>query len=83
MEKYLVVIIAIIGAGTLVGVFWRMNGGFGPYNLRAFGLTLVATFASLLAVRSESGISAAMGVLGAIAGYLFSIRSDLAPKPGG
>ena len=81
METYLVVIIAIIGAGTLIGVFLRMNGGFGPYNLRAFGLTLVATLASLLAVRSENGISAAMGVLGAIAGYLFSIRSDGASAP--
>jgi hypothetical protein len=77
MEKW---IVAVIGAGTLLLVFCRMKGGFGPYNLRAFGITLVATFATLLALRSETTLSAAMGILGAIAGYLFSIKSDKGDK---
>ena len=76
MEKYLIYIVAIIGAGTLIGVFVRMREGFGPYNLRAFGITLIATFATLLALRSDSNLTSAMGILGAIAGYLFSIHSD-------
>lgn len=73
MDKW---IVAVIGAGTLCLVFWKMKDGFGPYNLRAFGITLVATFATLLALRSDTNLAAAMGILGAIAGYLFSIKSD-------
>jgi len=76
MDKYSVWIVAVIGAGTLLLVFCNMKGGFGPYNLRAFGITLVATFATLLALRSDSNLTSAMGILGAIAGYLFSIRND-------
>jgi hypothetical protein len=76
VDKWLVSIVAVIGAGTLCGVFWRMKEGFGPYNLRAFGITLVATFATLLALRSDTNLTSAMGILGAIAGYLFSIHSD-------
>jgi hypothetical protein len=73
----------VTSAGTALLVFCRMKGGFGPYNLRAFGITLVATFATLLALRSESTLLAAMGILGAIAGYLFSVKSDKGdPAPG-
>jgi hypothetical protein len=84
VDCYLIWVVGFIGAGTLVAVFWHMKGGFGPYNLRAFGITLVATFATLLALRSEATLTAAMGILGAIAGYLFSIRSDgpKSEKPG-
>ena len=64
-------IIAIIGTGTLVGVFWRMKGGFGPLNLRAVGLVLIAVIAALLAVAKTDNLNAAMGILAAIAGYLF------------
>ena len=53
MDKYLIWIVAVIGAGTLCSVFCRMKEGFGPYNLRAFGITQVATFATLLALRSD------------------------------
>lgn len=82
MDKYLDWIVAVIGAGTLCGVFCHMKNGFGPYNLRAFGITLVATFATLLALRSDNNLSSAMGILGAIAGYLFSIHSDGKKKEG-
>jgi hypothetical protein len=76
METYLTCIIALMGAGTMVGVFWRMESGFGPYNLRAVGIVLVATFAALLAMRDGSAMTAAMGILGGIAGYLFGIRDS-------
>jgi len=67
---------AIIGVGvlTLVGVFYRMKSGFGPFNLRAVGLVFVGTLAALLGLKDGSSLTAAMGVLGAIAGYLFSLR---------
>jgi len=74
MDMQLMWIISILGAGALIGVFVRMNPGFGPFNLRAVGLVLIATFSSLLALRDGSSITAAMGILGAIAGYLFGIK---------
>lgn len=58
----------------MAGVFWRMQGGFGPFNLRAVGIVLVATLAALLALKDTSSLTAAMGILGAIAGYLFGIK---------
>jgi hypothetical protein len=67
-------IIAAFGFVTLGGVFWRMKGGFGPFNLRVVGIVLVATLASLLALQATQALAAAMGVLGAIAGYLFGLR---------
>jgi hypothetical protein len=72
----LLALIGIFGGGTLIAVFRRMKGGFGPYNLRAVGLVLIATFAALLAVKDPSAMSAGMGILGAIAGYLFGMVTE-------
>ena len=74
MNNSFVWIIAVFGALTMLGVFWRMSGGFGPFNLRAVGIVLVATFAALLATKDGGSLTAAMGILGAIAGYLFGIK---------
>ncbi len=76
MDAHLMWIIAVIGSLTLLGVFWRMSGGFGPFNLRAVGIVLVATFAALLALRDGNALTASMGILGGIAGYLFGIRDS-------
>ena len=76
MDRELMWVVSALGGLTLLGVFVRMKPGFGPYNLRAVGIVLVATLATLLALCSESGLTAAMGILGAIAGYLFSITKD-------
>ena len=76
MEQQLLWIIAVIGALALGGVFFRMTKGFGPFNLRAVGIVLVATFAALLALRDGGSLTAAMGILGAIAGYLFGIKDS-------
>ncbi|MGD0511083.1 MAG: hypothetical protein ABSA33_04545 [Candidatus Micrarchaeaceae archaeon] len=76
MESPLVWIIAAIGSAALLGVFWRMKPGFGPYNLRVVAIVLVATFASLLALRAGTSETAAMGILGAIAGYVFGIKDS-------
>lgn len=73
-SKLIIYIISALGALSLIGVFWRMNGGFGPFNLRAMGLVLIATLSSLLALHDGSSLTAAMGILGAIAGYLFGIK---------
>lgn len=69
-------IIAVLGIVTLVGVFRKMKGGFGPLNLRAVGLVLIAVLVTLLAVAKSDNLTAAMGILGAIAGYLFGAKAD-------
>ena len=74
MSDYIIWFIAGFGLLTMAGVFWRMQRGFGPFNLRAVGIVLVATFAALLALKDTSSLTAAMGILGAIAGYLFGIK---------
>ena len=73
-------VIAIIGAGTLVGVFWRMKGGFGPFNLRVVAIILIATFVSILAIVNTQSLNAALGILGAVAGYIFGLRGDAQPE---
>ena len=77
MDRLLLVTIigSVIGGGALVGVFRTMKGGFGPFNLRAVAIVLVATMAFLLAMSGEQGgLTSAMGILGAIAGYVFGIK---------
>jgi hypothetical protein len=65
------IFVAALGIGTMYGVFRKMQHGFGPFNLRAVGLVLVATLAGLLATLAPDTRTAAIGLLGAIAGYLF------------
>src|ERR1044071_8137167 len=64
-------IIMGLGAVALLGALCRMRSGWGPDNLRAVGLILVATFVSLLALFERDAAKSAFGILGAIAGYLF------------
>ncbi len=76
IDLQLLWIIAGFGAMALAGVFWKMTNGFGPFNLRAVGIVLVATFSALLALREGGSLTAAMGILGAIAGYLFGLKDS-------
>lgn len=80
MDQQLLWIVAVIGAGTLFGTFLRMKGGFGPINLRAVGIVLIAVLASLLAIAKLDNLTAAMGILGAIAGYLFGAEAKESPN---
>ncbi len=73
MDNYLV-FITVIGVITLVGIFIRMKDGFGPFNLKVVGIVLVAILSSLLALKDSGSLTAAMGILGAIVGYLFGSR---------
>lgn len=82
MNEPLLWITAAFGFVALLGVLYRMKPGFGPQNIRALGIVLVATFAALLAQSDSGGLTAAMGILGAIAGYIFGIRVG-PPRPGG
>ncbi len=76
MEDKLIWIIAAFGMVALIGSFAKMNQGFGPFNLRVVGIILVGTFSALLALTNGQSMTAAMGILGAIAGYLFGIKDS-------
>lgn len=80
MEQHVHWIVAVLGAGTLFGVFWKMKGGFGPINLRVVGIVLIAVLVCLLSLAKSSDMTAAMGILGTIAGYLFGARAGDAEK---
>ena len=84
MEQQLIWIIGGIGALTMAGIFasfWRRGQGFGPVNLRAVGIVMVGTFAALLAVQGGGGLTAGIGLLGAIAGYLFGFTDQRSGSP--
>ena len=44
MDKTLliIIIVSVITAVSLIGIFKNMKEGFGPFNLKVYGLTLVA-----------------------------------------
>jgi hypothetical protein len=70
----------IAGGIAVLGVFLGKEPGFGPQTLRALGIPLVATFASLLALTDRDALMAAIGILGGISGYLFGTKEEKA-KP--
>lgn len=79
MEQYLIWIIFSFGIVALIGAFIKIKTDFGPFNLRVIGIIIVATFATLLAIAKAESLNAAMGILGAIACYLFGLK-DLKEK---
>jgi hypothetical protein len=76
MNCYVIWIAAFLGFVAICLTFYKMKTGFGPYNIRALGIVLVATFATLLGLQDEKALAAAMGILGAIGGYIFGIRTS-------
>ena len=83
MEEQTLWIISTLAAGTLLGVFFKMKPGFGPMNLRVVGIVLVAFLSSILAISHPDTLNAAMGILGAIAGYLFGSTEKEKTTPEG
>lgn len=67
----IVYIIAGLGLVSIIGTFCRMKQGFGPNNLKAIGIVIVATFAALLATKDGAALTAGIALIGSIAGYLF------------
>jgi hypothetical protein len=76
MERQVLWLVSGMCALTLIGVFWKMKPGFGPNNLQAVGIVLIAFLASVLSILRPDGLNAAMGILGAVGGYLFGMRSN-------
>ena len=71
---FAVAAILFFGSFSLYLVIKRMTDlgkGFGVFNVRITGIVIVATLVSILAALNPNSQSAAIGILGAIAGYLF------------
>ena len=78
-QFYIIVgLIAIMGIGAMVILGLKMKGGFGNYNLKVYGITLVALLVVILAISpmEAAKLSPAYGILGAIAGYLFGLKKE-------
>ena len=70
-----IIAVLVFGLFALCKVFNHMKKGFGQFNVRITGIVIIATFASILAVLSPTIENGAIGILGAIAGYLFGYGS--------
>jgi hypothetical protein len=70
-----VLVFGLLVIGAAFYTFWRKGQGFGINNLRVVGLILVSTFASVLALTNAPNLNIAIGLLGAIAGYLFGVSA--------
>lgn len=75
--------VLLVTLAAVVAAMRVMKGGFGPNNIRIFGIVLIASFTTVLALVTESGVSSAFGILGAIAGYLFGVSSNGGGKRSG
>ena len=77
MNDMTIYIIAGIIFLAFILLFVKMNKGIGTFNLKVFGITLVASLASILVLSDipQTNLTAAFGILGTIIGYLFGIKS--------
>jgi len=80
MDKTLIalIVIAIITIGALIGAFYKMKDGFGPFNLKVYGLTLVIGISGIIVLTdiATDKLTAVFSILGAIAGYLFGLKKE-------
>ena len=65
----------ILGTVTMIGAFVKMKSGVGPMNIRFAGIILISTIAGVLALADITKAEAPIGILGAVAGYLFGFAT--------
>lgn len=80
MDKNVLILIGVfvLALVSLLFLYKKMKEGFGPTNLKIYGITLII-FAALLLSLSDipsEKTAACYGILGAIAGYLFGLKSN-------
>jgi len=77
MNDITIYIVAGIILLAFILLFVKMNKGIGTFNLKVFGITLVASLASILVLSDipQTNLTAAFGILGTIIGYLFGIKN--------
>ena len=70
--------IAVFTVVALVGSFLKMKEGFGPFNLKVYGITLVIGIGAMIVLTDLPADKSApiFGLLGAIAGYLFGLKKE-------
>ena len=73
---YLTYIVAGLGAIALIGTFARMKSGYGPNNIKALGIVIVSVFVAILATKEPCALTAAIGLFGSIAGYIFGTPKE-------
>jgi len=80
MDNTLIALIAItvITSGSLIGAFVKMKEGFGPFNLKVYGLTLVVGISAIIVLTGipTDKLTAVFSILGAVAGYLFGLKKE-------
>lgn len=78
MENFTLYIICGIIILSFILLFCKMKKGVGNYNLKIYGITLVVSLASLLALCDipQTNLTAVYGIFGAIIGYLFGLKSN-------
>jgi len=76
LQWYIASAATIVGIVVIGGTFAKMNRGIRQQNLKAIGITLIAVLVVFLALHQESAVNAAIGLLSAIAGYLFGKDSS-------
>ena len=76
MENNLVYIVAGLAALAMIGVLVKSKPGWGPNSIRAFGLVFVVPLALIVGLVHKEYLSAAIGFIGAVVGYLFGQKSN-------
>lgn len=77
LNLILIAAITIIMVGCLIGIYRKQKEGFGPFTLKVYGLTLVIGIGAIITLSEvqQDRFTAYMGILVAIAGYLFGIEN--------
>jgi hypothetical protein len=70
------IVIGLITLVALIGSLKQMKAGFGPFNLKVYGLTLVLGISGIIVLSDidTSKLTAVFGIIGAVAGYLFGLK---------
>lgn len=80
MDKFQIIIlfIAVISIGAFLLLKNKMKPGFGNFNLKVYGITLIAILTTILSVSNieSSNLSPVYGLFGSIAGYLFGLKKE-------
>ena len=80
MEKIIITsgFIGVIAIGAFIVLNNKMKIGFGNFNLKVYGITLISLLVVILAISpiEAEKLSPAYGILGAIVGYLFGLKKE-------
>lgn len=77
MENKILLSLLLIIVLAFIFLFVKIKNGIGTFNLKVFGITLVASLASILVLSDipPTSLTAIFGILGTIIGYLFGLKS--------